>query len=401
MAQSSKLKALQVRGPFKGPSGYEHHVREFVRELVNQGVEVQLIDLPMWGPAKLPPAMRDPWFETLDKPVDARVVLHFCMPHQVVRVPYHLNVNYTMFEADRICSLWVEWQKFHDLIILPTESSRKAWIRSGVPAGKIRLCPLGIDPKRFAGGASSGPPPLPLHDDRGKPIDNYQLRFLNVSELGPRKNLAGLVWAWLRATSRRDDAVLILKLGSFAAGWLEIFQSQIDVVQQTLGKRLDDAAPIHLIHDLFSDEEMPRLYASATHYISMSFGEGWDQTMVEAAASGLSLIAPNHSAYTAYLDPSSAYLLPSRETPAIFPPHSKSRVLFRDALWWQPDEDAAVGVIQSIIAGTARHKTSPRDRILRDLTWSNATRRLVTLLSKAERRKTRRFWLLPRAYKHA
>ena len=53
MAHNSELKALQVRGPFKGPSGYEHHVREFVRELVNQGVEVQLTDLPMWGPAKL------------------------------------------------------------------------------------------------------------------------------------------------------------------------------------------------------------------------------------------------------------------------------------------------------------------------------------------------------------
>ena len=48
------LTVLDVRGPFKGPSGYEHHVREFVRELHRQGVAIQLADLPEWGSARLP-----------------------------------------------------------------------------------------------------------------------------------------------------------------------------------------------------------------------------------------------------------------------------------------------------------------------------------------------------------
>ena len=36
------LSTLKIRGPFRGPSGYEHHVREFVRELHRQGVELEL-----------------------------------------------------------------------------------------------------------------------------------------------------------------------------------------------------------------------------------------------------------------------------------------------------------------------------------------------------------------------
>lgn len=40
------MKALTVRGKYKGTSGHEHHVREFVRELNNQGVSVRLIDIP-------------------------------------------------------------------------------------------------------------------------------------------------------------------------------------------------------------------------------------------------------------------------------------------------------------------------------------------------------------------
>src|SRR5919198_2338485 len=134
------LTALKVRGPFKGPSGYDHHVRELVRELHKQGVAVQLVDFPEWGPAKLPAQLQDPWFDTLDRPTGARVVVHFCMPHQVVPDAGKVNVNYTMFEATRIPPTWVAYNLRHDLVILPTESSRLAWLGSGVPAEKLWLC---------------------------------------------------------------------------------------------------------------------------------------------------------------------------------------------------------------------------------------------------------------------
>src|SRR5437016_4672642 len=125
------LTSLKVIGPFKGPTGYEHHVREFVRELDRQGIAIELVDFPVWGPAKLPRHLRDPWFETLTKPSRARVLLHFCLPTQLILDKTRSNVNYTMFEATRLPSTWVEHNRKCDLIILPTESSRRAWINSG------------------------------------------------------------------------------------------------------------------------------------------------------------------------------------------------------------------------------------------------------------------------------
>jgi glycosyltransferase involved in cell wall biosynthesis len=385
------LTTLHVRGPFRGPTGYEHHVREFVRELSHQGVRLQLTDLRSWGPTELPAPLRDRWFETLGRPTGARTVLHFCMPHQVQVDSQHLNVNHTMFEATRIPDAWVAHQRQHDLVIVPTESSRRAWLDSGVPEAKLRVCPLGINPHLF--GRAVDPWPLTL--DGGTPVSAYPVRFLNISTLIPRKNILGLLRVWLRATSSTDGAVLLLKLGAYPQDAWAQFEWELERLQADFGKRLDQAAPIHLVEGFLSDAQMPRLYAAATHYISLSHGEGWDQAMVEAAASGLALIAPDHSAYTAYLDPSSARLLPSRLVP------TDLGGWFEGASWWAPDEDVAVEKVRAAIAGDDGGVSSPRDRILAELSWERATKCLRGLLEELEVSRPRRFWPRLRLSTHA
>ncbi len=385
------LDALKVRGPFRGPSGYEHHVREFVRALHGAGVEVELVDLPMWGPAKLPLHLRDPWFETLRRATGARTVLHFCMPHQVVAERGRANVNYTMFEASRIPAHWADLARHVDRVVLPTPSSRDAWTAGGVPADLIRLCSLGVDPALYSGPVA----PLPLRTVDGEQVDQYAVRFLCVAELVPRKNLVGLLRVWLSVTTRSDDAVLILKLGCYQPGVREVFDRRLRRLEAELGRSLADAAPVHIVEHLFPDTEMPRLYAAASHYISLSFGEGWDQPMVEAAASGLKLIAPDHSAYTAYLDSTVAHLVPSREVPAVFDPEDGSGVLFEGASWWEPDQEEASRLVRAAIDRRDRATGSARERVLAELTWERATRRLVTLLEEAQAARGRRRRLVP------
>jgi glycosyltransferase involved in cell wall biosynthesis len=373
------LSALKIRGPFRGPTGYEHHVREFVRELHRRGLELELQDLPEWGPAKLPPHLLDPLFETLKNPVDAPVVVQFCMPHQIDHHIRLVDVNYTMFEATRIPAHWVKRGRRCDMTVLPTESSRMAWLDSGVPANRVCLCPLGIDPTRFDGSAQ----PLDLLWQKPKPIREHRMRFLNVSELGPRKNLVGLLRAWLLATTAEDDAVLILKLGVYAPGRRELFCRQLVTVERQAGKALREAAPIHFVYDVYSDDEMPGLFAAATHYISLSHGEGWDQAMMEAVASGLVPVAPAHSAYLAYLDASIAHLIPSREGPVALDVDDDLRALFDGASWWEPDVDEAAAIIRALIDGTAGAKGSGRRYILCEFTWEKAAARLLEIATAA------------------
>ena len=135
---------VKIRGPFTGPSGYDHHVREFVRALSMRQVPVQLENLNEWSPVRLPRQLREPWYESLTPPVDGRVVLHFAFPSQVHPDQSRANVNFSMFEATRIPAAWVAAHVRSDLVLLPTEHSRRAWIDSGVPESKLRVCPLGV-----------------------------------------------------------------------------------------------------------------------------------------------------------------------------------------------------------------------------------------------------------------
>jgi glycosyltransferase involved in cell wall biosynthesis len=259
----------------------------------------------------------------------------------------------------------------------------------------MRVCHLGVDASVFGG----SPEPLMLRLATGEPIERFRTRFLNVSAIGPRKNLDGLLRAWLRATTSDDDAVLICKMTVYHGAEYAYLLQQIEKMEEELGKRLEQAAPIHTIMRIFPDRELPRLYAAATHYISTSFGEGWDLPMTEAAASGLRLIAPDHSAYQTYLDDTVARMIPSIEVEAVYPYHGPTQRLFRGHNWWQPDEDATVAAIRDAIDGRDIPTASARERMLRDFTWERAADRMIEILTEAEDlAPARRLWPTLRTY---
>ncbi len=372
--------ALTVRGPYRGASGHDHHVREFVRHLAWRGIRQQLVDVPEWGSGELPAHARDPWFDTLSGPVESNAVLHFCMPHQVRPVHDKLNANYTMFEANRIPPRWVRHNLRHDLVILPTASSREAWVQSGFPTERIRLCPLGVDPARFHPEVE----PLVLKDRNGRPVREYRTRVLNVSEISPRKNLLALLRVWLRTTTRDDDAILIVKVNRHPPGRTLLLMRDLDATERAIGKTRKESAPMLFSDQVLPDSEMPRLFAAATHYWSMSHGEGWDQPMVEAGATGLRLIAPMHSAYTAYLDASVARMIPARLVPAHFDGGGHVGPLFAGTEWWDPDEDGAAEAIREAVSGADHGSPTLRARIAAELTWEKATDRLLAILEELD-----------------
>jgi glycosyltransferase involved in cell wall biosynthesis len=375
------MKSIQINCTFKGSSGYDQLARGLTRQLLQHDYKIQLIDIPHFFSRPLSKDKLPCWLYDLEKPIQSDITLHICMPTQLKKNSRKLNVLYTMFEADRVIPQWVHKSLQSDLIVLPTESSQDAWTRSGFPKELIRLCPHGVDPTVF----DSTVEPLKMNDKKGKPISEYSVRILNVSDITPRKNLLSLLKVWLATTGKTDDAILILKLNCGSEKKLLAFYNDLHNLESAVGKKLKDAAPVRLaLNHYVEPEKMPQFYAMATHYWSMSHGEGWDLPMTEAGAMGLCLIAPAHTAYLAYLDESVAYMIPSYKVPAIFYCPDKVHKFFKNAYWHQPDEAVASSYIEQAVRETLPPR-SAQQRIVQQFTWEKAGLRFIDILEEAAR----------------
>jgi tetratricopeptide (TPR) repeat protein len=356
---------LVVRGPFRDTSGYAHLVRRFVRGLTARQVAIDLIDLNVDFVPLMDTRVRDPALERFDRPIRARSALTFAIPSIVEPIPGLTPVNFSMFEAMSVPPAWVRYASALPWIIVPTESSRQAWMSAGFPEDRLQLCPLGVDP------AQTGIVPAACVDDLGRRLSDYRVRVLNISDMVDRKNLDGLLRTWFRVTGPGDDAALLLKLGKGLAEDDRRAWPFIKAVAQSVGKRLEQAAPLFLVQGVLSDGEMATLYAACTHYLSLSHGEGWDLPMTQAGAAGLTLIAPDHSAYATYLHAGVAHMIPSRPAPATPP--------YRGLTWWTPDEDVAAAVLAEVVAGRMPPR-SARTHLLDRFGWGAACDRLLAVL---------------------
>lgn len=358
---------LIIYGPFRDTSGYSFMVRNFARSLLELGERIMLAG-KLWGP-ELDPGQRDPLLDNLGAPVRARAAVHFELPDHVIPIPGLLNVNFTMTEMSRVPRSWVERARWHDLLIVPTEASRDAWIGSGMPAERIRLCPLGSDAP--ASLAPAAPPPLTAPS--GRPVAAFRHRVLNVSSSSSRKNLPGLLRVWAAATRPGDDAVLVLKLGKGEDA--ATLHAAFDALLRSCGLERAAMAEVVLVTGKVSDAEISGLFHAATHYLSLSHGEGWDLPMVQAGVLGLELIAPDHSSYRTYLTAETAHLIPARAVPVPWPTDTPIE-------WWEPDEAAAAAILRAVLAGTAPPRRPPREDLLARFRWRDAAQRLRALLAE-------------------
>lgn len=359
---------LVLRGPFDTISGYAHMGRRFIQTLREQSVPLNVIGL----------TGHERWeAEPLHRPVPARALINISIPIAVERVSGLATVTYSMFEGTRIPLPWARLSDKSDLVIVPTESSRMAWSAHGFPETRLRVCPLGVDAEPMARDIS----PMVLVSDDGCLVSSFRHRFLNVSDLIPRKNLAGLLRVWLRATQRSDDAVLILKTGRGKEKDIKILRDLLTKSEAAVGRRFANAGRVLLVDQMFNEQQMTALFAAATCYWSMSHGEGWDLPMSKAGAMGLSLIAPGHSAYLDYLNPSVARIIPSKVVPAFQPYSDAPYPPFFGLDWWQPDEDAAVAIVEAIVKGRDVALPDASHHLMKNFTWSKAAQRLREILS--------------------
>ena len=223
---------------------------------------------------------------------------------------------------------------------VPCRHNFEAFADSGIPASKMRIVGGTLDFDLFAPEAE--PYPLEVGDDR--------FVFLTNFDFSARKGWEMLLRAWGQAFGDDDPVCLVMKTGSFYRedGYVE--NRIASFMPPGVRSRRRDLAPVHLLTDVLSADDMPRLYAAADAYVLASRGEGWGRPYMEAQAMGLpddrqrlGRPAPVHGRRT----PAGWWTGPS----STFPDDAELfNTLYRGHRWFEPDADDLAAKMREIAA---------------------------------------------------
>ena len=236
-----------------------------------------------------------------------------------------------------------------------TSAVKRMYVESGVPAEKIHIVPLGIDPRRFRPDAK----PLALPTSK-------RTRFLFVGGTIWRKGIDILLQAYCRAFTPSDDVSLIVKdMGqdSFYKG-----QGAAEAIARL---QADPNAPeIVYATGALEEDAIAGLYTSCTCLVHPYRGEGFGLPVAEAMACGLATIVTQGGSTDDFCDDSRCYLIPSQRREMTL------NMLTAGTPWvLEPDLDALVRLMRTVHEdpATAAYKGRNASEWARQhLTWDRA-----------------------------
>jgi|GEM_PF-2012657 len=367
------LENLIFIAPTRGRGGYEVHSREVLRHLYRRKINLQHMCLNFSTD-----------FIAKDKEINK--ILEETMKNKVplfspvlwLTLPQNVRfsrggpiINYCAWEADRIIDAWVFIARAIDLTILTNSFLKDVWIDSGVSPDRVEYVGEGTDPQKF----NSSCEKFPLSWRGKRLVDIFEHRFIMCSELSNRKNVTNAIKAFVKAFEGRKDVCLILK-----ASYMSIDAR----IEHFLGDVNMRKANIFLYDQVIPDELFPQFLNNATHYYTLSRGEGWDLTCVDMGAMNKIVVAPYHTAYKDYLDDNRAFLIKKmQKVPAV--QNNFLDTLFRGSRWFEPDFDEAVDALRASVNNLEEAKGKAVEfnkYVVENLTWQKQVDKLYGILNE-------------------
>ena len=211
-----------------------------------------------------------------------------------------VNIGVTAaVETDRCNPEWIDACNRMNAVIVPSRHTKKTLQNSGA-----LNVPVYVVPESYF-------ETIDLDNDSQLPLDlSAEFNFLAVGQVTghdpetDRKNTFHLVKWFCEEFSGEEDVALILKTNSGR-------NTKIDrnITRQMTEKlvkevRKGEYPKVHLLHGSLTEDEMACLYRhpQVRAFVSVTRGEGFGLPLLEAAASGLPVVATNWSAHLDFLN---------------------------------------------------------------------------------------------------
>lgn len=245
-AKGKDLKDVFYMAPTKNKDGYGNSAVNMKRRAIKHGFHLNTIH------------------------TDQKVGLCYHLPNTLSLVHTPVKIAFTMFESDQYPQFWEPWLKKADKVIVPTQFCADIMEKNfGV---KPEVIPLGYDPDFF------------YYLDRQNRPEGHKFTFLHYDAFKWRKGWDLVFQAFNEEFGEQDgdDVRLIFKT--------------------TLGihPNFSQYPKIIKITGQLDQEEMHSVLQQADCFVFPTRGEGFGLTPLEAMATGMRAIVPNHTGISTY-----------------------------------------------------------------------------------------------------
>jgi len=306
------MKRVLLRGPLLTQSGYGHHARTVLRALRTRedifDIYVQAIN---WGSTSW--LWQDDeerrWLDqALEKTINYvqdggqfDLSLQVTIPNEWDKsAPINIGIT-AGIETTKVAPAWLEKASIVDKIITISEHSKDTYSNTTYTAKdqnsnqEFQLsCNTPMDVVSY---------PVRLFEPQVPELNlTTEFNFLSVLQLSPRKNLPGLVKAFVENFRDNEDVGLILKVNTAKNSRLDRVHTwnKIKMLINQLGEK---KCKIYLLHGYMNDKELSGLYnhPKVKALVTATHGEGFGLPLFEAASHGLPVIAPDWSGHLDFL----------------------------------------------------------------------------------------------------
>jgi glycosyltransferase involved in cell wall biosynthesis len=323
----SSPKILYI-APIQDYSGYAHAARDYIRALDLAGCDLVTRALRYDNGGYKETAREK---ELAKKDVNnVKIVIQQTTPNETQRHHGVFNVNYFAWETDRIPTEWVNQLNQMDLVLVPCEENTKACRKSGVMVPVVKV-PHTFDTRRYE--KSVEPYHVPGFDDHFK--------FLSICQYAKKKGIDALLKGYFAEFRRSDKVLLVLKMymgpndtdeqRNYMAGLINEMKDYL---------RIGDYAPVLLLPQVMSDEEIEKLYAGCDAYVLPSRGEGWSITHFDAMGWGVPPIGVNWGGPSEFITPETGWLVDYNLSPVCGMPHPHQFMYTGLDKWAEPHVDS-------------------------------------------------------------
>jgi glycosyltransferase involved in cell wall biosynthesis len=245
---------------------------------------------------------------------------------------------------------------------VPSQWGKEVLINNGIEESMIDVVPEGVDANQYH------PYLRGSIDKTGEPF-----RFLSIGQFEARKGYTELLEAFKLAFDNSPEVELIIKADYF----LDPENKKQQCIQLINEFGLTN---VKLIWGELTTVQLFELYNFADVYVTATRAEGWGLPIIEAAATGLPIIAPFYSGHTEFLKHiESSVLKIDYQLNKIDDPEFKKFWPFEDqnaGFWADINVMALLNLLKKSIENfknLKKYSYLSSQKIRRDFSWSQST----------------------------